>query len=368
VAGKAAAVSPDARRPHFSDDAVTIHHGDCLDVLAELPDASVDAVVTDPPYGLGFMGQKWDTYANETGRAPAAGAKFDHVGGNHNPSNAADAARTRRIEGQRYGAWCEQWAAECLRLLKPGGHLLAFGGSRTWHRLACAVEDAGFEIRDSIFWIYGSGFPKSSRVSRDERFCHCASNGHTSSRTSLEPLPGFPLCTSCGKPNVDGLGTALKPSAEPIVVARKPLSGTVAANVLAHGTGALNVDGARVGTGDDRTSGGRAGKSAVDHVAMGEGWNGGKIERPSGGRWPANVLLDGDAAAELDGQSGWSKSTPGVTRQGPGAQRRRATKVEAGYRPSGEAFPNEDPTATPAAHPASSPSSATRPRPPPASA
>lgn len=110
---------------YYADATVTLHHGDCLDVLRELPDASVDAVVTDPPYGLGFMGKKWDAL----------------------PPG-------------------EDWARECLRVLKPGGHLLAFGGTRTWHRLAVAVEDAGFEIRDSIAWMYGSGFPKSLDVSK----------------------------------------------------------------------------------------------------------------------------------------------------------------------------------------------------------
>lgn len=111
--------------PYYEDDLVTLYHGDCLDVLRALPDASVDAVVTDPPYGLGFMGKEWDDLP--------PGLPF---------------------------------AAECLRVLKPGGHLLAFGGTRTWHRLACAVEDAGFEVRDSIAWLYGSGFPKSLDVSK----------------------------------------------------------------------------------------------------------------------------------------------------------------------------------------------------------
>ena len=111
--------------PYYEDDLVTLHHGDCLAVLREMPDASVDSIVTDPPYGLGFMGKAWDDL----------------------PPGLP-------------------WAQECLRVLKPGGHLLAFGGTRTWHRLACAVEDAGFEVRDSIAWMYGSGFPKSLDVSK----------------------------------------------------------------------------------------------------------------------------------------------------------------------------------------------------------
>ena len=135
---------------YYQDEHVAVHHGDCLEVLATLPDASVDAVVTDPPYGLGFMGREWDDL----------------------PPG-------------------EPWARGCLRVLKPGGHLLAFGGTRTWHRLACAVEDAGFEIRDSIAWLYGSGFPKSRNLDGEW----------------------------------EGWGTALKPAFEPIVVGRKPLAG-----------------------------------------------------------------------------------------------------------------------------------------------
>jgi DNA modification methylase len=118
-------------KPYYRDDQVTLYHGDCIDVLALLSDASIDAVVTDPPYLLGFMGRDWDSKA-----------AHEHL------------------------EWHGAWAAQCLRILKPGGHLLAFGGSRTWHRLACAVEDAGFEIRDSIAWLYGSGFPKSLDVSK----------------------------------------------------------------------------------------------------------------------------------------------------------------------------------------------------------
>lgn len=139
-----------------------IVHGDCLEIMKMLPDNSVDSIVTDPPYGLGFMGKAWDALP----------------------------------PGQ-------DWAEECLRVLKPGGHLLAFGGTRTWHRLAVAVEDAGFEIRDSIAWMYGSGFPK-----------HRA---------------------------------ALKPAFEPVVMARKPFKGSLTANEAIHGTGALNIDATRIG-------------------------------------------------------------------------------------------------------------------------
>ena len=188
--------------------------GDCLELLPALPDNSIDSIVTDPPYELGFMGKAWDS------------------------------------SGIAYNV--ELWA-ECLRVLKPGGHLLAFGGSRTYHRLACAVEDAGFEIRDQIMWLYASGFPKSLNLDGDRQ----------------------------------GWGTALKPAHEPIVVARKPIVGTVAANVLAYGTGALNIDGCRVGT-PDGFGGGRKGSSGFV-----DGYEGDGFVASDAGRWPANVIHDG---------------------------------------------------------------------------
>lgn len=307
-------------KPYYSDDQVALYSGDCLDVLPTLPDASVDAVVTDPPYLLGFMGRDWDSKA-----------AHEHL--------------------DWHGAWAEQ----CLRILKPGAHLLAFGGTRTWHRLACAVEDAGFEIRDSIAWLYGSGFPKSLDVSKaiDKRqywslverldaeikrareqaglslretgaAMMSATDGqygkwyhrggfmfHETGQTLpsrpewkqlIQVLPIAPefievyaeaerevIGKSAHKSGIGnateghytvggtkaedyditvpatdsakqwlGWGTALKPSHESIVVARKPLAGTVAQNVLRHGTGAINID----------------------------------ATRTAGSRWPPNVLFD----------------------------------------------------------------------------
>ena len=154
---------------HYQDELVTVHHGDCLDVLRTLPDASIDAVVTDPPYGLEFMGKDWDSFKS-TGSSSLLhspkdeGREFTNASG-HMFDNTKALPRFPRA-GQPFQEWCEAWAAECLRVLKPGGHMLAFGGSRTWHRLAAGIEDAGFEIRDSIAWLYGSGFPKSLDVAR----------------------------------------------------------------------------------------------------------------------------------------------------------------------------------------------------------
>jgi site-specific DNA-methyltransferase (adenine-specific) len=179
--------------------------------------------------------------------------------------------------------WHQQWAEEALRVLKPGGHLLAFSATRTYHRMACAIEDAGFEIRDSIHWVYGSGFPKSLNVGKQD-----------------------------GCEEWEGWGTALKPAHEPIVVARKPLQGTVAGNVLVWGTGGLNVDGCRVphqseadrasATPQGRVTSNRAAGAAPDVDSKGRV----EVERAdtSGGRWPANVVFDRTAGEALDQQSG----------------------------------------------------------------
>ena len=337
----------------------TVHHGSSLDILPTLPDASIDAIVTDPPYELGFMGKKWD----------ASGIAYN----------------------------VELWG-ECLRVLKPGGHLLAFGGTRTYHRMAVAIEDAGFEIRDSIHWLYGSGFPKSLDVSKaiDKRGgripwqrefaehlrmikpnhvtaaqinAHVATNGSKSNfwghfiDVTSQPLlptveqyrrlcellpidsswddmfldeaareivgkskgvsrPGFAGETygpdgskavevDITAPATDaakqwqGWGTALKPAHEPIVVARKPLDGTVAANVLEHGTGALNIDGCRVDgcrVGFQSEADERESKDKNRHADFGSkpGANNtyGDYSMVQAanydptGRWPANVIVD----------------------------------------------------------------------------
>src|SRR5690606_34202115 len=251
-------------------------HGDCIAEMAKLPADSIDAIVTDPPYGLGFMGKEWD--ALPPGR---------------------------------------EWAEECLRVLKPGGHLLAFGGTRTWHRLAVAIEDAGFEIRDSIAWLYGSGFPKSLDVSKaiDKAAgatrevvgsAHRATGNATYDKRPSRPdglyaTPDYTI-TAPATPDAErwqGWGTALKPAFEPVVVARKPLRGTVAANVLEHGTGALNIDGCRIGTTENlgRPQGTRPQPKEWGNKSPGETF---VSEGNPEGRWPANVVLDESQAAALD--------------------------------------------------------------------
>ena len=320
--------------PYYQDERVTLWHGDCLDVLATLPDASVDSVVTDPPYGLEFMGKEWDApwKASGVGRgvrvATERADEMTPTGGGHTTSAGpylAARVDSVRVAGLPFQQWCELWARECLRVLKPGGHLLAFGGTRTWHRLAVAIEDAGFELRDSIAWLYGSGFPKSLDVSKAidkaagaERPSLGVVKGAASSNTaSLGEFAPTYHATAPATPDAErwqGWGTALKPAFEPVVVARKPLVGTVASNVLAWGTGALNVDGCRISMGDEKPPTGSGGPNTRTSMAGGIMHGTGGNITPPAGRWPANVVLDGRAAAELDRQSGESSSRVGKPR------------------------------------------------------
>ena len=256
--------------------------GNCLETLKTLDTASVDSIVTDPPYELGFMGKSWDN----------SGIAYNQ----------------------------DLWA-ECLRVLKPGGHLLAFSGSRTYHRMVVAIEDSGFEIRDQIMWLYGSGFPKSldvskaiegtlttgssnkkdfknlagEQVERGNWGIAKAQQTHGQRETNYDETAGE---TRLGKlapttPEAQqwqGWGTALKPAHEPIVVARKPLIGTVANNVLTYGTGAINIDGSRVGT-DGGTA--RDGLATEPNEAGWANMKGHGIAELNAGRWPANVIHDG---------------------------------------------------------------------------
>ena len=275
---------------YYQDDQTTVYHGDCIEVMRNLPESSVDAIVTDPPYGLGFMGAKWD--ALPPGK---------------------------------------DWAEECLRVLKPGGHLLAFGGTRTWHRLAVAIEDAGFEIRDSVMWLYGSGFPKSHDVSKaiDKAAGHVRGsapdfrngpNTNPATKGTGRHGGGYGIQdgTDTGPATPEavqwsGWGTALKPANEPIVMARKPFKGTVAANVLEHGTGAINIDACRIDS-EPRKIENYASKGPEGMMSHGFGGGNGHAGRgrtariEHKGRWPANVILNEHTAQQLDQQSGVLKS------------------------------------------------------------
>jgi site-specific DNA-methyltransferase (adenine-specific) len=287
--------------PHWFDAHSVLYHGDCLDVLRELADdmpsaeGIFDAIVTDPPYELGFMGKGWD----------ASGIAYS----------------------------VDLWKL-CLRVLKPGGHLLAFGGTRTSHRLTCAIEDAGFEIRDEIAWLYGSGFPKSLDVSKAIDKAAGAEREVVGLKVSNRPnvvglAPGGSMGGGAYTERLDtapatddakrwqGWGTALKPAHEPIVVARKPLSGTVAANVQAHGTGALNIDGCRVAPAASRPLRDHEGERTHRETMGGGPMSSSQaVGMTDTGRWPANVVLDEYAAAELDRQSGLLTSGANPTRRG----------------------------------------------------
>lgn len=251
----------------------TLHLGDCLDVMRTLPDNSVDSVVTDPPYGIRFMGKAWDGKDIEERTAYRASMPSQAIAagetGGHN-SRAAEAGKYDLTPGgmRAFQDFSLMWAAECLRVLKPGGHLLAFASPRTYHHLVVGIEAAGFEIRDQIMWVFGSGFPKSHNLKGDH----------------------------------EGWGTALKPAHEPICMARKPFRGTVAKNMLKHGVGALNIDSCRIPTEEDLnggayTEGGR--RSVSSAMRQGSGLNvigasAGDYVQPSG-RWPANLIHDGCA-------------------------------------------------------------------------
>lgn len=260
----------------------TVYDGDCFELLAALPDESVDAIVCDPPYGIGFMGRGWDAAV---------------------PS--------------------EKWARECLRVLKPGGHLVAFAATRTLHRLVVACEDAGFEVRDTIHWVYWSGFPKSHDVSKaidraagaerevvgmDHEWIRRTGHGVSANGIGLtQSTFGSASGENAGKITApatpeaiqwNGWGTALKPAVEPATLCRKPLGSTVAACVLEHGTGALNIDGCRFKPGDAAWCGPDDGALPTLHGRSGEGHRewfdttaqaAGQSSGQTIGRFPANL-------------------------------------------------------------------------------
>ena len=266
-----------------------IINADCIEAMKEMSDNSVDSIVTDPPYELGFMGKKWDN----------TGVAFN----------------------------VEVWK-EALRVLKPGGHLIAFSGSRTYHRMAVAIEDAGFEIRDQIMWIYGSGFPKSMSVSKaieshllngksnpmalrkteqdgdGESYQLTGKNNGILGETRVYDRKEFTPSTEQAK-QWQGWGTALKPAHEPMVLARKPIVKTVADNVINYGTGALNLDVSRIerAEGDNSVAGHRTATFGTQETESGGDGSGG-WKQNSAGRWPANVIHDGsEEVVEYFGES-----------------------------------------------------------------
>jgi len=280
---------------HFLDGKVTLHAGDCIAALAELGECSIDSCVTDPPYHLTSIVKRF-------GADNAAPAKF---GADGRYARATSGFMGKQWDGGDISARPETWAA-VYRVLKPGGYLLAFGGTRTYHRMACAIEDAGFEVRDMVSWLYGSGFPKSHDVSKGiDRAAGAAREvvgvnaaairNKQRDTTWTGDVWGDNGATITAPATAEarewaGWGTALKPALEPICMARKPLIGTVAANVLEHGTGAINIDGCRVDgvvTSNPLVRNARGFES--DGLVQGETGKG----VVSTGRWPANVIHDG---------------------------------------------------------------------------
>jgi DNA modification methylase len=269
--------------------------GDCIEELRKIKTASVDAIVTDPPYGWRFMGKAWDGADIERRHQADKASRQQRAENDGEWRICSDGRRRRRAKGlpgglaadagsydfsvtgnQAFQNFSEEWAREAWRVLKPGGHMLVFCGPRTYHRMACGVEDAGFEIRDQLQWLFGTGFPKSLNLK--------------------DVAPGF--------------GTALKPANEPILLARKPLSEkTVAANVLKWGTGGLNIDGCRISASREDVEAARVPQPSFKsptgqtyNMKTGEGRNGETFDM-SKGRFPANLILDETAAEMLDAQS-----------------------------------------------------------------
>jgi len=215
-------------KPYHETGNIRVYHGSCEEVLGAL-DLSVSAVVTDPPYGLAFMGRDWDDF-----------------------------------EPREYQRFCESWAASVRESMRPGAPLLAFSGTRTFHRAICGIEDAGFTVKDCLSWTYGEGFPKS-----------------------------HDLHDATGAEAWDGYGTALAPSWEPICYATNPREGTYAENALEHGVAGLNIDAARIETDEEMSHGGTQRSEPGENGTMGDNWQKGyETEQHEKGRWPANVVFD----------------------------------------------------------------------------
>jgi DNA modification methylase len=274
---------------------IRLFNDNCLIAIKELPDNSVDSIVTDPPYHLTSITKRF-------GKEDSAPAKFGTDGAFQ---RASKGFMGKEWDGGDISFRNEIWE-ECLRVLKPGGHLLSFGGSRTYHRMAVAIEDSGFEIRDQIMWIYGSGFPKSYNIGKavdkiqgndrevvgekvrgDVEKAKENGAGYLADPANRNNKKSFGYGTETitkGKSEFEGFGTALKPAHEPIVMARKPFKGSVAGNVLQFGTGGINIDESRI-------------------LYNGLKPLGDEPELNTDGRFPANVIFDEEAGKILDAQS-----------------------------------------------------------------
>jgi len=301
--------------------------GDNIEIMKTLPDNSIDACITDPPYGLEFMGKEWDSF-DRFGRAGEEGDNDLKV-----KKNFKILPRFFKSDMHNYQQWCQEWGNELLRILKPGAFLLAFGGTRTHHRLICGIEDAGFEIRDCMMWIYSQGFPKSLNIgkaidklqgnNREIVGNYIAPDGNErhNNKEKYDTVDYGIFKTNRikdkGNSEWEGWGTALKPACEPIVVARKPLSeNTVALNVLKWGTGGINIDGTRIGYKNEEDK--ESARFGTQTDIRGGNYNTNKpshgdicaknVLSSNEGRFPSNIIFDEEAGKELDIQTGILKS------------------------------------------------------------
>lgn len=287
-----------------------IIHGDCVEEMKKLEENSIDVIVTDPPYGIGFMGKEWDNFKpsiikdgmekDKRPKTQIASTRVSNIAGTYDLS----------LSGARgFQDFCEGWSKEAMRILKPGGFMLVSCSTRMYNRMTCGIEDAGFEIRDTIMWLYGNGFPKSLNIGKQidkiEGIEH-PKNTPISDNTSMSGANytrnKMDIQSDLGK-QWEGWGTALKPACEPIVVARKPLSEkNVALNVLKWGTGGINIDECRIGT-----KGGTKhedGEKEYDNEIYGKGLYkafGKKVENL--GRFPANIILNEEAGKLMPDES-----------------------------------------------------------------
>jgi len=281
----------------YPDDFINkIIQGDCLEIMKEIPDNSIDTIITDPPYALGFMGKAWDKFPTDRGaRKPFA-----------------NQSKESKLGGHPYQEWTRQWAKEALRVAKPGATLLCFGGTRTWHRMACGLEDAGWIIKDTLMWLYGSGFPKSLNIGKavdklqgnerkviGKKITPSGQKYPEGYEKNSELFTRASADLTIGNSEWEGWGTALKPAWEPIIMAMKPNEGSYAENALKWGVAGLNIDGGRIGIE----------KIQAHHAPKGT-FAGGEPDRGSDtnyytnqGRFPANLLLDEEAAEMLDEQA-----------------------------------------------------------------
>jgi DNA modification methylase len=303
-------------KPFYEHAGIRIYVGDCREVIPQLEE-SFDACVTDPPYHL------------TTGKKGGSGPASVNLESPYGRARIGTGFMGKAWDGGDVAFRPETWEV-VSRVLKPGAHVMAFGGTRTFHRLACAIEDAGFEIRDMLMWLYGSGFPKSLDISKaidraagaerkvvETRRVKGGGTEHINRGNLAQDFrPGayqkgenvldVTEPATEGAKLWDGYGTALKPAWEPIILGMKPCAGTFAENALGHGVAGLNIDGSRIDLDGDYKCGANGRPS---QTGLGDNYDAAKANQPSDvGRWPANLILDEEAAALLDDQSGISES------------------------------------------------------------